>query len=102
MGYLPNLIETATSSMMVSQFLGLNRQLSTNDGEMADMTNLTGQHYPLLSPRAQRTKVAHYEQPQGILGKEALALIDGDSLYYDGQKVEGITLSVWAASPSRW
>lgn len=94
MGFLPYLTETATSSLMMSQFLGLNKQLSTNDGEMADMTNLTGQHYPLLAPRAQRTKVAHYEQPQGILGKEALALIDGDSLYYDGQKVEGITLSV--------
>ena len=93
MGQLPDLTETAMSSLWTSQFLGLNRNLSAEDGELADMTNMSSDSYPLLAPRLPRTVVQTCTDPQGILGKEKLCLIDGDSLYYGGEKVEGITLT---------
>ena len=42
MPYLPELNESAQTTLMTSTFLGYNHNLVTQDGEMYDMTNLSG------------------------------------------------------------
>lgn len=51
---LPDIPTWDNATLMTTTFLGLNRGLSIADGEMADMLNMTGDHYPVLSTRARR------------------------------------------------
>lgn len=94
--------EPSTSRTMLSAFGGINRRARIGDGEFADMTNMTGDAYPLLSPRSKRTKVFsilkedssdEYENVNGILGNVGFAAVMGSDFYYMGEKVEGITLA---------
>ena len=50
----PVLQELATSRDMVDVFKGYNHNLRIGAGEFYDMTNLTSDDYPVLSPRHQR------------------------------------------------
>lgn len=84
------------SRTMQSTFGGLNKNARIKEGEFADMQNMTGDAYPLLSPRERRTVA----QPQiedknlnGILGDVGFAAVWGNDFYYMGNKVEGITLA---------
>lgn len=91
---LPYLQIAGHSSLFTQQFLGLNRNLSPADGEMADMTNLSTAAFPLLAPRPQRGVLKEgLVNPQGILAKSKLAWVDDGVLYYDGQAVDGLDLS---------
>lgn len=94
MPYLPNLTETSTSTMMTSTFLGLNRNLQTQDGEMSDMENMSCSCYPALSPRGKRGVVETMVNPGGILGKDVLCKIDAGFVYVGDKKVDGITCSM--------
>lgn len=78
---------------VISAFGGVNRQPIAEDGEFSAMTNLTSDHFPVMSVRDKRHDYIALMNPQGILSKESLAWIDGASLYYNGDLVEGITLS---------
>ena len=44
----------SNTRVMQSAFYGLNKNARINDGEFSDMTNVTGDNFPLLSPRAPR------------------------------------------------
>ena len=80
---------------MTTNFGGYNHQLSCQDGQFYDMTNMTSQYYPILSPRDSRSIVRKLNNPQGILDKEKLMWIDGDKFYADGEEIplEGVTIS---------
>lgn len=93
MPYLPNLSASQQYSLMTTQFLGYNANPVVNDGEMSDMVNLTSEAFPLLSVRRQRGIVQSLANPSGMLAKDALAVVDGKQLYYNGYPVNGITLS---------
>lgn len=93
MPYLPELSESAQTTLMTSTFLGYNHNLVTQDGEMFDMTNLSGRDYPLLSPRKRRGVVQKISYPAGMVAKDALAIVDGERLYYNGAYVPGVMLS---------
>lgn len=93
MAYLPELNVSATYRVMTENFLGYDHNLRIADGAWYEETNLTSAHYPLFSPRPRRGMVEQLSNPQGIFAKEAIAQVDGDTLYYNGQAVEGITLS---------
>ncbi|MBP3410074.1 MAG: hypothetical protein J6M10_03665 [Clostridia bacterium] len=93
MGYLPELIEVETYRMLTERFLGYDHNLKIQDGAWYEETNLTSLNYPLFSPRPRRAVVEEMKNPQGIFAKEALAKVEGETLYYNEQKVEGITLS---------
>lgn len=103
MAYLPELNVIPTSALNTTAFLGLNRGLSIADGEMADMTNMTADQYPVLSTRQRRTLVSWkaeadggkytFADPQGIVGTDKLVICDGGAIYVDGVQVEGVSLS---------
>ena len=93
MAYLPDLIESGTSRMLTEVFTGYDHNLKIADGAWYEETNLSSDSWPLFSPRNRRGMVMQLHNPQGILAKDALAYVDGSTLYYNGMPVDGITLS---------
>lgn len=91
--YIPQLSQPSVSRDMTREFKGYNHNLVIGDGEFYDMTNCTGKYYPALSPRDRRGTYAELTDARGILAKDAMAWIDGSSLYYNGLEISGITLN---------
>jgi len=87
-------IQTSRDNLTV--FRGLNKTLTVAEGEFADMQNMTGDHFPVLSPRQKRLKCHTFTKYKGIYGKDKLIWVDGTDLYYDGVKVEGV---IWRTAP---
>lgn len=81
----PTLAAPYPSKKVISTFRGYNHNLKIADGEFYDMTNLTGDAFPLLSVRRPRGKVRQLSAPYAIRGKSKLAYVDGSSLYYGEQ-----------------
>lgn len=89
----PKLNHTPRSRFVIPKFLGYDRSPHPLEGSLCDMENLTSDGYPTLSPRSPRGYVARLERPQGLLGKDALAYVDGGKLYWNGSPVPGLSLS---------
>lgn len=73
-------------------FPGLNESLSAADGEIAAMENMTGDHYPLLSPRSGRYRVNTVQSPQGLGALEKLCWAADGKFYFDGVEKGRLTL----------
>ncbi len=73
------------------KFGGLNHTLGAGDGEIWDMNNMTGDHYPLLATRERRYKVLTLEQPGGLFSWDKLCWVDGTGFYYDGVWKGGVS-----------
>lgn len=97
MGYLPEIPVWATTPLNTTTFLGLNRGLSIADGEMEDMLNMCGDHYPVLSTRRPRSKAifpvegggqaVYPEGISGMLGTDRLIVCSGEKVYMDGVEI---------------
>jgi hypothetical protein len=88
--YAPQLYETERSRETTQEFLGYNHNLRIGDNEFYDMRNLTGKHYPVLSPRARRGKTNYQAGDgtvNGILAKEHLSYVNGPYLQYNGHDI---------------
>ena len=81
------------------EFRGLNRKLTVDEGEMADMLNLSSDNYPILSQRRLRGNMAlptGVQKPLKIISKyEKIAMIAVKSnsnvaFYYDGTEVSAV------------
>ena len=96
---MPMLKDGAKSTLMTSAFLGLNQNEIIADGELHDMKNLSGDGYPLLTLRKKRgiTDLDLEGQPSvpltGIHGRDQLVFVRGNSVFYNGLQVAGVTLS---------
>lgn len=90
---LPELTELATSRSIVDAFGGYNHNLRIGDGEFYDMKNLTSSYYPVLSPRNKRGIYAYADNPQGMICKDALCYVDGETFYIGESAVTGLSLS---------
>lgn len=97
---LPELSELNTSREMIDAFGGYNHNLRIKDGEFYDMTNLTADDYPVLSPRHKRGIYESPRKPMAMLAKDALCYVDGGSLSFNGgalyinkNKIENFTLN---------
>lgn len=84
---LPILGEIRTSREMIDAFSGYNHNLRINEGEFYDMENLTGEHFPVLSPRDQRGVYATPTNPQGLIVKDALCYVDGTDFVINEYRV---------------
>jgi hypothetical protein len=73
----PQLTELPTVREMLEVFKGYNHNLRIGDGEFYDMTNLSSDNYPVLSPRPKRGIYASPSIPQGMVAKDALCYVDG-------------------------
>lgn len=93
MAYLPTLAEAGTSRLMTEVFTGYDHNLKIADGSWYEEKNLSSVSYPLFSPRQRRGEMVQLNNPQGILSKDALAYVDGSTLYYNHLPVDGIVLS---------
>ena len=87
MGRLALVSPMRVSRTMTDSFSGYINAVRVPDGAFAGMRNLSGDAYPLISTRAKRGTVASLTAPRAILGKAALAYIDGTALYYAGADV---------------
>ena len=74
---LSKLRELNTSRSMIDVFRGYNHNLRIGEGEFYDMTNLSSDNYPVLSPRRKRGVYAMPNKPQGMVSKDSLCYVDG-------------------------
>ncbi len=95
---LSKLNEIVATRKMIDAFGGYNHNLRIGDGEFYDMTNLSSDNYPVLSPRQQRGVFAVPTNPQGMVAKDALCYVDGGDFYISDYKIE-LGLSVDDGEP---
>lgn len=72
-------------------FGGLNHNYAAGDGELYDMTNLTGDFFPLLATRQKRRKTGTLSDPGGIFSHDKLAWTDGTKFYFNGTEKGAVT-----------
>ena len=89
---LPFLQPIPSSRQVVEEFRGYNHNLRIGDGEFFDMKNITSDYYPILSPRGQRGVYVKGGQYTGMIAKDALCYIDGETLYINKNPVTGLKL----------
>ena len=85
MPLLPSLSAPAQSRDVTDTFAGYNHRLKIAPGEFYDTRNLSTRDYPMLATRRKRCTVQQLKNPGGILGKEALCVVDDGVLYYNGE-----------------
>lgn len=68
------------------KFAGLNHTLGAGDGDIWDMKNMTGDHWPLLAVRSPRLLFRTLAEPGGIYCWNKLCWVDGTGFYYDGER----------------
>lgn len=85
--------------LMTTTFRGYNHRDIIDDGEMYDMTNMSGDRYPLFSTRKKRG-ITDMDVPDqdsvpltGIHGRDQLVYVRGNTVYYNHLPVQGISLS---------
>ena len=85
--------------LMTTTFLGYNHNEVIQDGEMYDMQNLSGELFPLLSPRKKRG-ISNWDitgqEPvplYGLHGRDQLVMIRGTDVFYNFVKVQNLTVS---------
>ena len=83
----PKLQELPTYRETVDVFKGYNHNLRIGDGEFYDMTNLSSDNYPVLSPRRKRGIYATPTIPQGMIAKDSLCYVDGGSFVINEHRV---------------
>lgn len=66
------------------RFRGLKHRLGANDGEIWDMQNMTGDHYPVLSTRNKRRKFKTLVNPGGLFCLDGLCWVENGRFYYKG------------------
>lgn len=84
----PTLSELNTDREWLDVFGGYNHNLRIGEGEFYDMTNLSSDHYPILSPRPKRGIYATPTTPTGLVAKDALCYIDGSKFVINEYPVD--------------
>lgn len=86
----PQLPANEASRTFQETFGGYNHNLRISDNDFYDMKNMTGDYYPVLSPRRKRGAVPgeRYNNMQTMICKDALCHIaGGNHLYINGYEV---------------
>lgn len=89
----PQLDSSSAQREYQEQFAGYNHNIRIGDTEFYDMQNMTGNYYPVLSPRDKRGIVQQFTKPKCMASRDNLCYIDGMYLYIDGEKVDHIILT---------
>lgn len=92
----PYLTPTRKFEQMLDTFLGYNQNGRINEGEWADMQNISPRAFPCFAPREQRGAVKQLTAPSAMTARDALCWVDGATLYINDLAVSGLTLSVSA------
>ena len=84
----PTLRPRQSSQQAVDVFAGYNHNIRINDNEFYDMMNLTSDNAPVISPRKARGLYADGVDVQGMIEKDNLCYVDGDSLVINEYKIQ--------------
>lgn len=84
--YSPQLNESQKAHENIQEFLGYNHNIRIGGAEFFDMKNMTSDHFPTLSPRKRRGMAKRIEYCSGIIAKDDLVYVDGNTVFY---KVNG-------------
>ncbi len=92
MKYFPQLELSDASRDFQEEFLGYNHNLRISDNEFYNMKNMSGDYYPVLSPRDKRGIVKQLDGCTGVICKNALCYIDkfgenGSKLYINHHEI---------------
>lgn len=91
---LPELTSISTSKTNVGVFFGLNETEITKDSEFSKMKNITSDMFPGLTCRKARGLVLKtLSDPHGLYWKNGLLYVDGEDLFYKGEKVGTVAKS---------
>ena len=85
---LPWLREPSQHKIHTELFQGYHHQLRISTNQLYDTTNLTADQYPLLATRKLRGTMSQLSNPTGIIAKDALAVIDGTNVIYNGKTID--------------
>lgn len=66
---------------------GVNFSDQFQDGDLAECENLSARRYPYFTTRRARWRLAEYEGAAALTAWEKLAVVQGTTLYYDGEAV---------------
>lgn len=72
---------------LIDVFKGYNHNLRIGEGEFYDMTNLSSDNYPVLSPRHKRGVYAVPTTPLGMISKDSLCYVDGTDFVINEYRV---------------
>ena len=84
MKHFPFLRPQARQQLLTAYFSGYDHHATAKDGAFWDTKNLTTERYPMLTVRKKRGVVDTLAAPGGLLEKDALAVVDNGTLYYNG------------------
>lgn len=93
----PTLNEMNTSREWLDTFGGYNHNLKIGEGEFYEMTNLSSDNFPILSPRPRRGIYEVQSEvpsiPQGMVAKDALCYVDGADFVINERRIDlGLTV----------
>ena len=91
--HTPNFDGIAKQEAVSRYFAGINRLPSADEQELYSSKNLTSDYFPNLAPRQKRSRLIKLSSPNGLASKNGLAWVDGTQFFYNGQKIDGITLT---------
>lgn len=83
MSILPRLIPRPQTRLTTAAFTGYDHRLKIPDGALYHTQNLSSRCFPMLATRAPRAVYRTLTVPQGLTEKDALAWVDGGTLYYN-------------------
>ena len=94
----PLMQEAPGTILNTSSFRGYNHRTIIGDGEMYDMQNMSGDRYPMLTQRGKRGITSldaggTVTPLTGIHGRDQLVFVRGTEVFYNLEKVNGITVS---------
>ena len=85
--------KTQIKEHRVSFTMGLDKRPDSADGTLYNMKNCSGDSFPLISPREKRVRLKTLSSPGGLGAAGKLAWVDGNTLYYGGDAVKGLSLT---------
>ena len=85
---LPRLSSVLQRRESINVFGGYDHNPRTAAGSFYGMENLTGEHFPVLSPRAARQKYVSAADFGGMISKRVLCYVDGTELVVGSSRVE--------------
>ena len=88
----PKLNEIPTTRDILDKFKGYNHNLRIGEGEFYDMQNLTGDDYPILSPRKKRGTYGTATNPNGMCSNTSFCYVDGQDFHLVGKDERGETV----------
>lgn len=92
MAGLPSMVHTdGIQKYRQTQFAGYDHTLGADNGALWDMENLTGELYPLLSPRRRRWIAGRLRKPNGLYAHDGLYWVDGNGFFAGGERKGTVT-----------